>query len=364
MKKIGQVLDPIMKNIDLSAIEDRWSEIKHIYGPFLPSQMDMDINNLDIKSFFSLENWIDMFQSYILFEVTENLKLLSIIFLLSVLASVLKTMGYAFGQQTVSKTAEAAILIPIFILAMNTFRLAIESASDAVENMTVFMTAFMPVLLALLALSGAVVSAALFPPLLLFMMNVSGVLIDQIVLPCLVFSVLFSLVGLLSDHYKADRIASLLRIISVSLLSAFMAAFLTVMTMRGMSAATADGLTVKTAKFISGTFVPVVGRMMADAADTASGAALMINNTAGAAGIALLLLTAIFPVLKIMILAFLYKVAAAVLQPLGDSAAASCLDIIGKTMSFVLAALALVSFMYFLMMAAVVAAGNAAYMMR
>ncbi|OMP67705.1 stage III sporulation protein AE [Domibacillus epiphyticus] len=361
---MGQVMQPLMENVDLTAIEQRWREIKQTYGSFLPQQFEMDTDNLNIADFFSLEKWIDAIQAYILFEVTEHIRLLSIIFLLSVLASVLKTMGHAFGHQTVSKTAEAAILIPVFILAMNTFRLAVESASGAIENMTVFMTAFMPVLIALLTLSGAVASAALFPPLLLFLMNASGILIDQIVLPSLIFSVLFSLVGLLSDHYKADRIAGLLRTLSVSLLSAFMAVFLAVITMRGMAAATADGLTVKTAKFLSGTFVPVVGRMMADAADTASGAALMINNTAGAAGIGLLLLTAMFPVVKIMVLVFLYKVAAAVLQPLGDSAAASCLEIIGKTMSFVLAALALVSFMYFLMMAAVVAAGNAAYMMR
>ncbi|OLN23327.1 stage III sporulation protein AE [Domibacillus antri] len=361
---MGQVMQPLMENVDLSAIEDRWSEIKETYGPFLPHQLEIDTEDLSVSDFFSIEKWVDAFQAYFIFEVTEHAQLLSTIFLLSILASVLKTMGHAFGHQTVSKTAEAAILIPVFILAMNTFRMAVESASGAVENMTVFMTAFMPVLIALLALSGAVASAALFPPLLLFMMNVSGILIDQIVLPCLIFSVMFSLVGLLSDHYKADRIASLLRTLSVSILSAFMTVFLAVITMRGMTAATADGLTVKTAKFISGTFVPVVGRMMADAADTASGAALMINNTAGAAGIGLLLLTALFPVVKIMVLVLLYKVAAAILQPLGDSAAASCLDMIGKTMSFVLASLALVSFMYFLMMAAVVAAGNAAYMMR
>ncbi len=361
---MGQALQPLMDQMDLSALEKRWQDIKHVYEPFLPRKMDLNVGDLDIASFFSVENWLSALQSYVFFEIKSHTESLALIFLLSILASVLKTMGQAIGRQAVTKTAEAAILIPIFVLAMNTFRLAVESVSVTVEQMTVFMTAFMPVLIALLTLSGAVASAALFPPLLLFMMNTSGILIDQIILPCLIFSVLFSLVGLLSDYYKADRIASLLRTASVSLLSAFMAVFLAILTMRGITAAAADGLTVKTAKFISGTFVPVVGRMMADAADTASGAALMIHNTAGAAGIGLLLLTALFPVVKLMVLVVLYKACAAVLQPLGDSAAASCLDMIGKTMSFMLAALALVSFMYFLFMAAVVSAGNAAYMMR
>ncbi|MET1032543.1 stage III sporulation protein AE [Domibacillus tundrae] len=358
------IWQPIIEQADLSALEKRWSELKQLYGPFMPRKMEFDAEHLDLASLFSLESWLSTLKSYVFFEITTHAESLAIIFLLSILASVLKTVGQALETHTVTKTAEAAVLIPIFILAMNTFRLAVESVSAAVEQMTVFMMAFMPVLIALLTISGAVASAALFPPLLLFMMNASGILIDQIILPCLIFSVVFSLVSLLSDHYNADRIASLLRTVSLSLLSAFMAVFLAILTMRGMTAAAADGLTVKTAKFLSGTFVPVVGRMMADAADTASGAALMIHNTAGAAGIGLLSLTALFPVVKLAVLVILYKASAAVLQPLGDSAAASLLEIIGKTMSFMLASLALVSFMYFLFMAAVVSAGNAAYMMR
>lgn len=355
---------PIIEQADLSALDQRWNELKGLYAPFMPSKMNLDVTQFDLSSFFSIDHWLSMIKSYFFFEVKESAESLALIFLLAIIASVLKTVGQALETQTVTRTAEAAVLIPIFILTMSTFRMAVESVSAAVEQMTVFMMAFMPILIALLTISGAVASAALFPPLLLFMMNASGVLIDQIILPCLIFSVVFSLVGLLSDHYKADRLASLLRTVSVSLLSAFMAVFLAVLTMRGMTAAAADGLTVKTAKFITGTFVPVVGRMMADAADTASGAALLIHNTAGAAGIGLLLLTALFPVLKLMVLVLLYKAAAAALQPLGDSAAASLLDVIGKTLSFMLASLALVSFMYFLFMAAVVSAGNAAYMMR
>ncbi|WP_052712110.1 stage III sporulation protein AE [Domibacillus indicus] len=361
---MGQIWQPIIEQADLSALEERWSKLKQMYGPFMPEKMDFNASNFDLAAFFSPENWLAALKSYVFFEITAHAESLAIIFLLSILASVLKTVGQALETQTVTRTAEAAVLIPIFILAASTFRLAVETVSASVEQMTVFMMAFMPVLIALLTISGAVASAALFPPMLLFMMNASGVLIDQIILPCLIFSVVFSLISLLSDHYNADRIAGLLRTVSVSLLSAFMAVFLAILTMRGITAAAADGLTVKTAKFISGTFVPVVGRMMADAADTASGAALMIHNTAGAAGIGLLMLTALFPVVKLMVLVVLYKAAAAVLQPLGDSAAASLLEIIGKTMSFMLAALALVSFMYFLFMAAVVSAGNASYMMR
>ena len=47
-------------------------------------------------------------------------------------------------------------------------------------------------------------------------------------------------------------------------------------------------------------------------------------------------------------IAFIYKFAAAVLQPVGGGAIIQCLDIIGRSIIYVFACLAIVSFMFFL----------------
>ncbi len=70
-----------------------------------------------------------------------------------------------------------------------------------------------------------------------------------------------------------------------------------------------DGITLRTAKFITGNFIPVLGRMFTDATDTVISASLLLKNTVGILGVAILICIAAFPAIKVLSLAFIYKLA-------------------------------------------------------
>ena len=252
----------------------------------------------------------------------------------------------------------------LIIIALNSFKVAISYAEEAISTMTNFILALVPLLLALMATSGGLVSAAFFHPIILFLMNTSGLLIQFIVLPLLFLSALLSIVSTLSDHYKVTQLAGLLRNISIGLLGTFLTIFLGVISVQGASAAVSDGITIRTAKFITGNFVPVIGRMFTDATDTVISASVLLKNTVGIVGVAILLLIAAFPALKILTLALIYKIAAALLQPLGGGPVIACLDIISKSVIYIFAALAIVSLMFFLSLTVIIAAGNLTMMVR
>lgn len=131
-----------------------------------------------------------------------------------------------------------------------------------------------------------------------------------------------------------------------------------------MSASVADGVTLRTAKYITGNFVPVVGKMFSDAADTVIGASLLVKNAVGMAGVLILLLIVIFPAVKILTLAFIYNLSAAIMQPLGNSPIIGTLNMIGKNLIFVFAALAAIGLMFFLALTIIITAGNISVMMR
>ncbi len=73
---------------------------------------------------------------------------------------------------------------------------------------------------------------------------------------------------------------------------------------------------------------------------------------------------AIFPAVKIFAIVIVYKLSAALLQPLGGGPVLSCLNIIGKSIAYVLAALLIVSLMFFLSLTVMVMAGNITMMVR
>lgn len=87
--------------------------------------------------------------------------------------------------------------------------------------------------------------------------------------------------------------------------------------------------------------------MFTDATDTVISASVLLKNTVGLSGVIILLLITTFPAIKILMISFVYKLAASLLQPLGGGPVIKCLDIISKSMIYIFAALAIVSLMFF-----------------
>lgn len=284
--------------------------------------------------------------------------------MLAVFSTVLQSLQNAFAQQEVSKIAHAVVYMVLLLLALNSFRLATGYALEAVRTMSHFIIALVPLLLALLASSGGVVSAAFFHPIILFLMNTTGVVVEYVTLPLLLLAALLSVVSTLSDRYKATQLADLLNKAALGLLGLILTVFLGVMSVRGATAAVADGVALRAAKFVTGNFIPVVGKLFTDAADTVVAASMLLKNAVGLVGVAVLLMIAIFPAVKIFAIVIIYKLSAALLQPLGGSPVLSCLNIIGKSIAYVLAALLIVSLMFFFSLTVMVMAGNITMMVR
>ncbi|WP_347834111.1 hypothetical protein [Gracilibacillus sp. JCM 18860] len=137
-----------------------------------------------------------------------------------------------------------------------------------------------------------------------------------------------------------------------------------VISVQGAASAIQDGVAMKTAKFVTGNFIPVIGRLFTDATDTVLSATILIKNAIGLIGVAILIGIVMFPAIKILVISIMYKVTTAVLQPVGDGPVIECLDIIGKHILYLFAALLLVSFMFFFTIVILIIASNLTVMVR
>jgi len=354
-----------LEKLDLSEIDEFWTMIKREYGGFLPeSQKGPLIEYIKGARDFHFKDWLLGTIKYVFHELIAGGKLLGSLIILTIFSMFLQSIQNSFEKTTVSKIAYAIIFMVLMIIALNSFQIAIDYASGALKNMIHFTLAFIPLLLALVATSGGIISSGFFHPVILFLTNISGVFVDKIVFPLLFLSALLSIVSTLTEQYKATQLASLLRNWSIGLLGTFMTVFLGVISIQGTATAIADGVAVKTAKFVTGNFIPVVGRMFTDAADTVISASAVLKNTIGIAGVGILLLISLFPALKILIIAFIFKFAGAIMQPLGGGPIIKCLDVISKSVIYIFASLGIVSIMFFLSLSVIVMAGNITMMVR
>ncbi|WP_233269389.1 stage III sporulation protein AE [Alteribacillus sp. YIM 98480] len=362
---IEELKEQHLESLGLEEVTKFWEQLSRDYGVFLPESQKGSIKDfLNGDKSFHPKEWGIAFIRFTLHEITANGQLMGTLLLLAVFSAILKALQNAFEEESVSKAAYGVIFIVLIIIALNSFYIAMNYVQETVADMVHFMIALLPLMLALLASSGSFATAGLFHPLVIMLVQSSGILIQYVILPFLFFSAVLSIVSSLNEHIKVTKLAELLRNAAMGILAVFFTVFLGVISVQGATAAVTDGIAIRTTKFLAGNFVPVIGRMFTDAADTALGASVLLKNTIGLAGVGILFIICAFPAIKILVIGFIFHLTAALIQPLGEGALLDALSTLGKTVLSMFAALAAVSFMFFLALTLIIASGNISLMVR
>ena len=119
-----------------------------------------------------------------------------------------------------------------------------------------------------------------------------------------------------------------------------------------------DGAAIRTAKFLSSTFIPVVGRMFSDAAEMVFSSSNVLKGAVSAGGALVVFFLIVFPLAKIASLVFVYRLAAALVQPLGAKRMSSCLNGIGSSLIMMCVALGTVAMMLWVSLAVIAGASR------
>ncbi len=363
--KPNNVQDKMLNDISLDGMQSFWHTLVDDYGGYLPELEKTSIAEfIKDNGSFSIKNTLWGFVEYFLHELIMNGKLLGLLLMLTLFSMVLQTMHAAFEESTVSKIAYFVVYIVLIFLALNSFYLAVSYAKGAIDTMSGFMIALLPLVLSIMATLGNVITVSFFQPLVIFLINFSGVLVSKFILPLLFLSALLLIVSSLNDNYKVTHLANLFKTVGLGALGVFLTVFVGVMSVQGASTAISDGVAMKTTKFVTGNFIPVVGRTLTDAADTILSASLLLKNSIGIVGVLIIVFIAVFPALKIFAIALIYKLAAAILQPIGDGPVITSLNTISNYIVYILACLLAVTLMFFLAIVILVAASNITLLLR
>lgn len=309
----------------------------------------------------------DIFTSlfkYLFKEVVANASLLGKLVVLAVICAVLQNLMAAFEKGTTGKLAYSVSYMALVSLAIGSFTLAVNIGMEAIDNMVHFMQALMPLLLTLLAAMGGVASTAIFHPIIFGSITTIGTVIKVIVFPLIFFSAVLNILSNLSEKFQVSRLADLLKTVAMSVLGLCTTIFLGIFSIKGVAGSVTDGVAIRTAKFATDAFIPVVGGMFSDALDAVIGSSLLIKNAVGIVGVVIIFILTILPMLKIFAVAFVYKLAGALIQPVGDKQMADCLTGLGKSLLSIFAAVATVGLLFFFAITIVVGMGDLMTMLR
>lgn len=297
-------------------------------------------------------------------ELAANAHLLGKLLFLAVLCALLQNLQSSFEKSAVSLLTYSICFIFLAVIALTAFYNALALARETVGNMVGFMEALLPLLISLLAGVGAVTTAGLFTPLMLFVVTTVSVIVKDVVLPLFFLAAVLQCVNFLSDKYQVGNLCGLFRQAGMVVLGLTMVVFVGVITVQGVAGGVADGVALRTAKYATATFVPVVGKMFADTVEMVMGASLLLKNAVGLFGIATVLTICAFPLVKLVSLIFMIKIAGALVQPMGDEKMAKCLDGMGDNLLLVFGGVLAVALMFFLAITMIIGVGSVTMMLR
>lgn len=283
---------------------------------------------------------------------------------LTVLCALLNHLHQSLGQSGISGLAYGVSFSLLAVLAMQAFYQVMTLASKTVDTMVSFMQALLPILLTLLLGVGGLTSAALLSPVMLFVVQATGLAVKNILLPLLFLSALLECVNYLSDHYRLSRLAGLLQQWSMIGMGFVMVLFVGVIAIQGAAGSVTDGIGLRTAKFATATFIPVVGKMFADTVEVVMGASLLLKNVIGLFGLLVIVTIVTIPLIKMLALILIIKLGGALVEPLGDEKMAHFLDKLGNHLFLILGAVMAVALMFFLAMTILIAVGSVTLMLR
>ena len=297
-------------------------------------------------------------------ELYVSLALLRQLLVIGLLTALLQRLSSSFGSQMVVDLAFAVCFLVLAFLGLQSFRQAAEIARGTVATMVDFMYSVLPVLSTLLVAVGGITASAVFHPLLWATVSIMAGLVDRLLLPLILLATAFSLVSQFSSELSFPKLGSLLRQAVITILGVMFIVFSGFMVVRGALAPIADGISLRTAKYLTKTFVPIAGSMFADALEVVVGGSLLIKNAVGVFGLVMILCLVAAPLLKLLAMVFVYKLVGALLQPLCDRRVVQTLETMESSLVLVMIALGTAALMFFLAITVLVGLGNLAVVMR
>ncbi len=215
-----------------------------------------------------------------------------------------------------------------------------------------------PILLTLMTAVGGTVSVGIYQPAIALLGNMFVSLITYVLLPIFVFSIVFSIVGNLSNNVKLGHFVNFLQSAFKWILGLCFTLFLGFVSIQGIMAGSVDGLSIRTAKYAIKSYIPIVGGYVSDGLSIIMASSVLIKNAVGGVGLFLLLSTIVSPVIEIVIFSLALKFMAGIIEPIGDKKIAGFVSEISKSMSLLVAIIVSVSFMYLVLTGLVMLSAN------
>lgn len=251
-------------------------------------------------------------------EIRKQITMVGSIIIIIVVHSILKSVSDGLDNGGISQITYFVQYILIVTLIMTNFAGIISSIKDTIQNLVGFSYSLIPLLLALMMITGSLVTASTVQSILLIMITFIGSFISTFLLPMVLIGTSLGIISKISDKVQIDKIAKTFKSSVVWILGIALTIFTSVLSLESSLTGHVDKITTKTTKAVVSNAIPVVGKILSDTTEMVLGSGIVLKNAVGIIGVIVIIGICAMPIIRLGVLTVLYHVLSAVCQPIAD----------------------------------------------
>lgn len=277
---------------------------------------------------------------------------------IALFCSIINNVKSSFLSDSITDVIYFVAIISIFLIISVGFFSFIEEVRSFSEKSNVLVQSASPIILTLMIASGSTVSASIYKPTVLFFSNTIVALISNVVLPLIFVMCIFSLLTNLSKNVRLNKFIDLISSILKWIFGITISVFSLFFTIQGVSVAIHDGIKLRTAKYVVGNMIPIVGGFIKDGYGVITLSSILIKNAIGVGVVFGLFSLIITPILNMAVFSLLLKLTGALVDCFADRRIGEFCVSASKCISYLIASILMVGVMIFIIFLLMILSAN------
>lgn len=314
-----QEIDYYELSPELKEMQNLLSKNKENYNDIIDeSPKEIILNLLKGQFKFNTKEFIVKMIKLMCKEIRSNFSMLISLTMVAILTCILKNMQSSFCSDELSKFSFYACNMVAQIMLMKCFNNCIAITKVLLEDVETFSLAVVPITTSLMISCGDVIKVSSLKQFILCGISMVVHVIRKVSLPLIYISTVLKVINSVTSRVEIRKLGKFIQNISTLISGFLLTLFIGVVALKGSSARLVDGITSRTAKYMFGAFIPVVGKYLSDIADSVIGALVMIKSVVGIASVLGIILICVIPIIKLASIVLGLKFMEAVLEPIVD----------------------------------------------
>lgn len=316
------IREALLSEFDFDEIEDSLTQMfpqeKITFGEVVSSLISGDMEET-IRMFFRF------LADQVSYEFDYNRKNLVYVLLVALTAAVFSSFAGAFKSRQISDISFYVMYMLLITLCLTAFRTSAEGLEERLGSLVDFMRVLCPSYFLAVAFASGSVTSLFFYNVILFLIYIVELVIVRFLLPVVNIYIMVRVLGNLTGEDFLSEFADLIKKVVSWILKTLLVCVISVNVVQGLLAPAIDAVK-RSALTRTAEALPWVGNAVGGVAEVVLGTAVLIKNGIGMAGAVISVAICAVPIFQMLIMALMYKLAAALVQPVSDKRITTCIS--------------------------------------